>query len=241
MKKCGIALASMAAMLSSPAMADDWWLVFSAGEKPDRVAVLVDEGSIRQYRLSSKYQIDTMAVLENEKAPDWITTRLLVDCGGRTLEETLVMVSPPDDFAVRKPDKPPYQIKDPVDQVLFDFVCDMASKTEAQRAEARKLDQIERGMLYMGPGTTFINATDVIWAGLWKDSTRPVVASKRSPEEIAAKQAADLKKIEEIKAVANALAGQVMADDAALTAQLKARAETTKDQEPRTTARKKRE
>ncbi len=90
-----IAIAGAAVMLASPALAGERWLVYTGGEKPGRIFVVVDETYLDAVPFTEKtYKLETVTVLENAKAPDWVSSNMIIDCGRNTLEEKLIQVSP---------------------------------------------------------------------------------------------------------------------------------------------------
>lgn len=213
MKKYRMAVAIVAAMAATPAMAGQWWLVFMGGEKPARIAVMVDEAFFDEVPFSGgSYKLETLSLMEHPKSPDWVSSDIIVNCGQQTLEEKMIQVSPRDDFAHSVPDQPAHPPKDAVGRRLIEFACELGPKTGAQRHAWRHSDNTQRGMLFMGELTSN-GASDFIWKKLWTDGTRPVVASKRTKQEIDAKMAELAKRREASLAMVDAMAGEVLEAD----------------------------
>ncbi len=213
MRKCGIAAASVIAMLATPAMASEWWLVFMGGERPGRLIVAVDEAFLDPVPFAENtYKLETFSLMEHPKSPDSVTSNVFIDCTRGTLEEKLIQVSPRDDFIQTVPDQPARPPKDAVGRKLVEFGCEMGPKTRAERLAMRKLNLTERGLLFMGPLTT-TGLSDFAWENLWDDGTRPVVASKRTQQEMDAKMAELAERRKAALAEANAIAGGVIEAD----------------------------
>jgi hypothetical protein len=213
MKKCGIALAAMATLLASPAMASEWWLVFNGGEKPARIMVAVDEAYLDPVpNTSNSYRLETFSLMEHPKLPDWVSSTITIDCTRQTLEEKLITVSPRDDFVRTEPDQPARPPKDAVGRRLVEFACEMGPKKPEERLAIRKVNNTARGLLFMGPLTTS-GIGDFVWKNLWDDGTRPNIASKRTREEIDAYYADLMRRRQESLAMADAMAGEVIEAD----------------------------
>ncbi|WP_157499337.1 hypothetical protein [Lysobacter sp. Root604] len=243
MKKCRMVVAVVAAMMATPAMAGEWWLVFMGGEKPARLIVAVDEAFLDPVPFTkNSYKLETFSLMEHPKSPDSVTSNVIVDCDEQTLEEKLIQVSPRDDFVKTVPDQPAHPPKDAVDRKLVEFACEMGPKAQAERLAMRKANNSERGLLFMGPLTTTAIG-DFAWKNFWSDGKRPVVASKRSKQEMDAKMAELAERRKAALAEANAIAGQVVeadkqdqqrtADVMALTAANASIAKARKKREPR--------
>jgi hypothetical protein len=213
MRLFGMAMACACAAAALPAMASEWWLVFLGGEKPGRLVVTVDEDFLDPVPFADNtYKLETFALMEHPKSPEWVTSNVIVDCTRGTLEEKLVQVSPRDDFVQRMPDQPARAPKDAVERKLVEFGCEMGPKTQAERAAMRDLNLTERGLFFMGP-MTLGGITDFTWKNFWEDGTRPVVASKRSQEEVDAKMAELAVRRKKALDEAYAIAGTVVAAD----------------------------
>lgn len=213
MRLFGMAMACVCVTAASPATASEWWLVFLGGEKPGRLVVTVDEDFLDPVPFADNtYKLETFALMEHPKSPEWVTSNVIVDCTRGTLEEKLVQVSPRDDFVQRMPDQPARAPKDAVERKLVEFGCEMGPKTQAERAAMRDLNLTERGLFFMGP-MTLGGITDFTWKNFWEDGTRPVVASKRSQEEVDAKMAELAARRKKALDEANAIAGTVIAAD----------------------------
>ncbi len=219
-KKWGLFAAAIAALAASPAMADEWWLVFMGGEKPARLVVAIDEDYIGQSGFfGGVFKLETLAILENEKSPDWITSNVIVDCVDKTIEEKLIQISPRGGPLERAPDQPPRAPKDAVERQLLQFGCEMGLKTEAERAAFRQVDNMERGMLYLGQ-FSIEGIADLTWKAIWPDGTRPPHNETRTPEELESETKRSLKHIQDIITLTRAMAGQVIEKDKAVTQQL---------------------
>lgn len=243
MKKCRMVVAVVAAMMATPAMAGEWWLVFMGGEKPGRLIVAVDEAFLDPVPFAKNtYKLETFSLMEHPKSPDSVTSNIFIDCDRKTLEEKLIQVSPRDDFIQTVPDQPAHPPKDAVGHKLVEFACEMGPKNQAERKAMRALNNSERGLLFMGPLTTS-DIREFAWKNFWNDGKRPVVASKRSKQEMDAKMAELAERRKAALAEANAIAGQVVeadkqdqqrtADVMALTAANASIAKARKKREPR--------
>jgi hypothetical protein len=219
-RKLGLFAAVLAALAATPAMADEWWLVFMGGEKPARLVVAIDEDYIGQAGFfGGVFKLETLAILENEKSPDWITSNVIVDCVGKTIEEKLIQISPRGGPLQRAPDQPPRAPKDAVERQLLQFGCEMGLKTEAERAAFRQVDNMERGILYLGQ-FSIEGVADLTWKAIWPDGTRPPHNETRTPEELEQETQRSLKHIQDIITLTRAMAGQVIEEDKAVTQQL---------------------
>ncbi len=213
MRKYGIALACTCAMLASPAIAGDRWLVYTGGQKPSRIFVVVDETYLDAVPFAEKtYKLETITVLENAKAPDWVSSNMIIDCGRNTFEEKLIQVSPRGGKLTTAPDQPAKQPTNPVGEALIAFACDMGPKNSEQRLAARKLDLTDRGWMFMGPVTTS-DITDLAWNSMWTDGTRPA-STPRSAAELEREMASLDARRQKALAEAQAIAGQVVEADA---------------------------
>ncbi len=219
-RKLGLFAAALAALASTPAMANEWWLIFMGGEKPARLVVAVDEDYIGQHGFfGGVFKLETLAILENEKSPDWITSNVIVDCVGKSIEEKLIQISPRGGPLQRAPDQPARAPKDAVERQLLEFGCEMGLKTEEQRAAYRQVDNIERGMLYLGQ-FSIEGVADLTWKAIWPDGTRPPHNETRTPEELERETKRNLEHIQDIITLTRAMAGQVIEEDKAITQQL---------------------
>lgn len=213
MNKCSIAVAAVLSMAATPAMAGEWWLVFMGGEKPGRLIVTVDEAFLDPVPFAKNtYKLETFSLMEHPKSPDSVSSNMIIDCDRKTLEEKLIQVSPRDDFIQTVPDQPAQAPKDAAGRKLVEFACEMGPKTQAERLAMRKLNNSERGLLFMGPLTTS-DIREFAWKNFWEDGQRPVVASKRSKQEMDAKMAELAERRKAALAEANAIAGQVVEAD----------------------------
>ncbi|NUO74411.1 MAG: hypothetical protein HOQ32_00210 [Lysobacter sp.] len=212
MLKRTLALAAIAAAISSPAYAGERWLVYTGGEKPNRLFVVVDETYLDAVPFVEKtYKLETITLLENAKAPDWVSSNMIIDCGRNTLEEKLIQVSPRGGKLTTAPDQPAMPPKNAVGESLIAFACDMGPKDTAKRLAARKSDQRERGWMYLGPLTTG-DVGDLVWNSVWTDGKRPA-GTPRSAAELE-REMADLgARRQKALAEANALAGQTVQNE----------------------------
>lgn len=228
--------AALATIMASPAFAGDRWLVYTGGEKPSRIFVVVDETYLDAVPFAEKtYKLETITILENAKAPDWVSSNMIIDCARQTLEEKLIQVSPRGGALTAAPDQPAQPPKNAVGQALIDFACEMGPKDNAQRIKARKADKSKQGWLFMGPLTTS-EVGDMAWNTMWTDGTRPD-STPRSDEELAREMASLDARRQKALATANAIAEQTVKEDKA------EHERTIKSQEPivRANARRKRE
>lgn len=222
-RKIGLIAASALGMMATPAMAGEWWLVFLGGEKPARLVVAVDEDYISPYGFGpGVYKLETLAVLENEKSPDWITSNVIVDCAAGTIEEKLIQISPRGGPLQRAPDQPARSPKDAVERQLLEFGCEMGPKKDADRAALRQVDNMERGLLHIG-GFTIEGIADLTWKAIWADGTRPPHNETRTPEEMERDFNNSVARINQIITLTRAMAGQVIEEDKAVTEQLRRR------------------
>lgn len=219
-RKMALVLATALGAMATPAHAGEWWLVFLGGEKPARLVVAVDEDYISPYGFGpGVYKLETLAVLENEKLPDWITSNVIVDCLGRTIEEKLIQISPRGGALQRAPDQPARAPKDAVERQLLEFGCEMGPKKDAERVAARQVDNTGRGLLYVG-GFTIEGIADLTWQAIWPDGTRPPHNETRTPEEMERDFNRSVAHIKEIITLTRAMAGQVIEEDKAVTQDL---------------------
>lgn len=94
-RELGLFAAFPAARATTPALADKWWLVIMSGEKSARLVVSVDEDHIGPHGLfGSAFKLDMLVILEDEMIPDWITSNVIIDRAGKTIEATLRQTSP---------------------------------------------------------------------------------------------------------------------------------------------------
>lgn len=174
--------AILAAVAISPVHAGERWMVYAGGEKPSRIVVTVDETYLDAVPMAEKtYKLETLTILENAKAPEWVSSNMIIDCARQTLEEKLIQLSPRGGKLTTAPDQPARPPKNAVGQALIDFACDMGPRGSAQRVAARKADQRSRGWLYMGPQNTG-EITDLTWKTLWADGTRPASKPRSDAE-----------------------------------------------------------
>jgi hypothetical protein len=225
-----------ATVVATPALAGERWMVYAGGEKPSRIVVTVDETYLDAVPMAEKtYKLETLTILENAKAPDWVSSNMIIDCARQTLEEKLIQLSPRGGKLATAPDQPARPPKNAVGQALIDFACDMGPKSSAQRTAARKADNRARGWLYLGPLDTGAIG-DLAWNTMWTDGTRP--ASKPRSDAELDREMKDLDaRRKKALAEADALAGKTVEQDKASSRQ------TAKAQEPqaRADARRKRE
>ncbi|HWW58292.1 MAG TPA: hypothetical protein VN047_15470 [Sphingopyxis sp.] len=79
-----LATAALAVITTSPALAGDRWLVYTGGEKPGRIFVVVDETYLDAVPFAEKTcKLETVTILENAKAPDWVSSNMIIDCPAR--------------------------------------------------------------------------------------------------------------------------------------------------------------
>ncbi|MBO9697888.1 MAG: hypothetical protein J7499_16970 [Sphingopyxis sp.] len=212
MRKYGIALACTCAMLASPARAGERWLVYTGGERPNRIFVVVDETYLDAVPFAEKtYKLETITVLENAKAPDWVSSNMIIDCDRNTLEEKLIQVSPRGGKLTTAPDQPAKQPTNPVGEALIAFACDMGPRNSEQRLAARKTDLTDRGWMYMGPVTTS-DVTDLAWNSMWTDGKRPA-STPRSAAELEREMESLNARRQKALAEAQAIAGEVVEAD----------------------------
>ncbi|NIJ37806.1 hypothetical protein FHR22_002509 [Sphingopyxis panaciterrae] len=212
MRKCAVTAAGVAAMLATPAMADERWLVYTGGEKPNRIFVVVDETYLDAVPFAEKtYKLETITVLESAKAPDWVSSNMIIDCDRNTLEEKLIQVSPRGGKLTTAPDQPAKQPTNAVGEALIAFACEMGPKNSEQRLAARKTDLTGRGWMYMGPVTTS-DVTDLAWNSMWTDGKRPA-GTPRSAAELEREMASLDARRQKALAEAQAIAGQVVETD----------------------------
>lgn len=198
----------------SPALAGERWLVYAGGDKPSRIFVVVDETYLDAVPFAEKtYKLETITILENAKAPDWVSSNMIIDCGRNTLEEKLIQISPRGGKLTTAPDQPAQPPKNAVGEALIAFACDMGPKDSAKRLAARKADQRERGWMYLGPLTT-ADVGDLAWNGMWSDGKRPA-STPRSAAELEREMASLNARREKAVAEANALAGQTVQNEKA--------------------------
>lgn len=236
LKRLIVPLALAATALASPALAGDRWLVYTGGEKPSRVFVVVDETYLNAVPFAEKtYKLETITILENAQAPDWVSSNMIIDCPMRTLEEKLIQVSPRGGALTTVPDQPAHPPKNAVGEALIAFACEMGPKTDAQRIAARKADNRSRGWMFMGPLTT-AEVGDLAWNSMWADGTRPA-STPRSDAELEREMASLAARRKKALAEADALAGRTVQQDK------ETREQIVKSQEPivRANARRKRE
>ncbi|WP_434032050.1 hypothetical protein [[Pseudomonas] boreopolis] len=222
-REMGLAFVVALGTVATPAKAGEWWLVFLGGEKPARLVIAVDEDYINPYGFGpGVYKLETLAVLENEKLPDWITSNVIVDCAAQTIEEKLIQISPRGGPLQRAPDQPARLPKDAVERQLLEFGCEMGSKKDAERVALRLIDNTGRGLLYLG-GFTIEGIADLTWKAIWPDGTRPPHNETRTPEEMERDFNNSITRIDQIITLTRAMAGQIIEDDKAVTEQLRRR------------------
>lgn len=203
------ATAAFAAATISPAFAGERWLVYTGGEKPSRIFVVVDETYLDAVPFAEKtYKLETITILENPKAPDWVSSNMVIDCARRTLEEKLIQVSPRGGKLTTAPDQPAQPPKNAVGEALIAFACEMGPKAEAKRIAARKADHRDRGWMFLGPLTTG-DVGDLAWKTVWSDGTRPS-SIPRSDAELAREMASLDARRKKALAEAQAIAGQTI-------------------------------
>lgn len=211
-QRYAIAIAGAAVMLASPALAGERWLVYTGGEKPGRIFVVVDETYLDAVPFTEKtYKLETVTVLENAKAPDWVSSNMIIDCSRNTLEEKLIQVSPRGGKLTTAPDQPAKQPTNAVGEALIAFACDMGPKNSEQRLAARKTDLTDRGWMYMGPVTTS-DVTDLAWNSMWTDGQRPA-STPRSAAELEREMESLNARRQKALAETNAIAGEVVEAD----------------------------
>lgn len=200
-------IAILAAATASPALAGERWLVYTGGEKPNRIFVVVDETYLDAVpRAEKTYKLETVTILENAKSPDWVSSNMIIDCARQTLEETLIQVSPRGGKLTTAPDQPAHPPKNAVGHALIGFACDMGPKDAKKRLAARKADNRKRGWMFMGPLSTG-EIGDVVWNTVWTDGTRPG-STPRSDAELAREMEALGKRRQQATADARTLASQ---------------------------------
>ncbi|WP_242108929.1 hypothetical protein [Luteimonas aquatica] len=234
MKKLLAATLAIAAI--PPAFAGDRWLVYTGGEKPGRIFVAVDETYLDAVPFAEKtYKLETLTILENAKAPDWVSSNMIIDCGRKTLEEKLIQVSPRGGKLTTAPDQPAQPAKNAVGEALIEFACEMGPKDSAQRMKARKANNRSRGWMFLGPVTT-ADLGDLAWNSMWTDGTRPA-STPRSDAELEREMASLQTRRQQALATANAIAAQTVKEDKETFEKI------VKSQEPivRANARRKRE
>lgn len=201
--------AALVATMISPAFAGERWLVYTGGEKPSRIFVVADETYLDAVPFTDKtYKLEIITILENPKAPDWVSSNMIIDCARRTLEEKLIQVSPRGGKLTTVPDQPPQPPKNAVGEALIAFACEMGPKTEAKRIAARKADNRERGWMFLGPLTTS-DVGDLAWKSAWSDGTRPA-GTPRSAAELEREMASLDARRQKALAEAQAIAGQTV-------------------------------
>jgi hypothetical protein len=202
-------VAGMGVLASSTAMASSWWLIFTGGEKPNRIFVAVDEAFLSAVPLAEKtYRLETLTVIEEAKSPDWVSSTMIVDCGKGTLEEKLIQVSPRGGKLTTAPDQPPHPPKNIVGEQMLKFACEMGPKPDAERVAVRKVDSLPQGWMYLGDITTS-DITDLAWNSMWTDNKRPAVAA-RSKEELDREIASLEARRKQALDTANAIADQTI-------------------------------
>lgn len=212
MTKYAMAAAAMAAMLATPALAGDRWVVYAGGEKPSRIFVLVDESYLHEVPFRDEsYKLETLTILENEKSPDWVTSNMIIDCLRNTFEETFIQVSPRGGKLTRAPDQPAKEPTNPVGKALIAFACEMGPKNDQERVAARKVDQLARGWMFLGP-LSIPDATDLAWNAMWTDGKRPA-GNPRSIAELDREMEALNARRQKALGMAQAIAGEVVEAD----------------------------
>ncbi|MFG8975660.1 hypothetical protein [Pseudomonas paraeruginosa] len=149
--------AALAVACIAPVHAGDLWLVYSEGEKPSRIFVVVDETYLDALPFSERTcQLETITILERPRVPDWVSSNMLIDCARKTLEEQLIQVSPRGGKLTTAPDQPARPASNPVGEALTAFACELGPKDGVQRRAARQAetDNRERGRMFLGPLTT---------------------------------------------------------------------------------------
>lgn len=175
-------VAAVATLIGSPALAGDRWLVYSGGEKPNRLFVAVDETYLTAVHFADKtYKLETLTVLEDANAPDWVTSDMIIDCAKQTLEEKFIQVSPRGGKIKRAPDQPAKPASNAVGRALIGFACEMGPKNSEQRMAARKANHRARGWMFMGPLTT-VDVADLAWNTMWTDGKRPAGTPRSEAE-----------------------------------------------------------
>lgn len=204
-----LATAALAATTTSPALAGDRWLVYTGGERPSRIFVVVDETYLDAVPFAEKtYKLETVTILENAKAPDWVSSNMIIDCPRQVIEEKLIQVSPRGGKLTTAPDQPAHPATNAVGEALIAFACEMGPKDNKQRLAARKADQRERGWMFMGPLTTG-EVGDLAWNTMWADGTRPA-STPRSEAELEREMASLNDRRQKALAEAQAIAGQTI-------------------------------
>jgi hypothetical protein len=211
--KLGLGIAvGMTALSSSAAVAADWWLVFTGGEKPKRLFVAVNETFLAPVpSAENTYKLETLTVLEDAKAPDWVSSDMIVDCSNGTLEEKLIQVSPRGGKLTTAPDQPAGPPKNVVGEQMLKFACEMGPKSEEARVAERKVDKQPQGWLHLGD-ITVGDIGDLAWNTMWTDGTRPASVA-RSKEELDREMASLGARRQKALATANAMADQVVEDE----------------------------